>query len=238
MKEFWLMILHFLFPLTCVECARDLPFDDSYGICEMCKKNIKTISGLFCRKCGLSLPDGGEHCYTCRKGAKYHFENIRSACVYEDISKSLVHKFKYRGKEHLDKVLVSIMGRVLEEEKYESKIDLVVFVPMHWLKEYLRGYNQAELLANRVSALLGKPVVKCLVRAKLTRAQFRLKREERKRNIEGCFGVKRKAGSVIKGKNLLLIDDVCTTCATIEECSRALRASGAGKVYGLTFARD
>ncbi len=238
MKEIWLKSVNFLFPVTCLECGCDLPFDDHYRICPECECKIKLIDKHYCAKCGLDLPDGGEHCYICGKGVKYHFEKVRAACVYKDIARSLIHKLKYGGREYVIRVIGRLMERTARALDAESNIDLIVFVPMHRFKEYFRGYNQAELIARKISEYLVKPVLKGLVRKRVTRAQYGLKKAERRDNIAGCFGFNEELKTVIKGKNILLVDDVCTTCATMDECSKVLREAGAEKVYGLAFARD
>ena len=238
MKSIILKITNFFFPITCVVCGRSLFFDDKFRICDECVSGLEMIDGLYCRKCGKVLPDGGENCYSCRKISDYHFENIRSVCVYDGTAKDLVHKFKYGGRDYIGRILGKTMNTVLDLQGYKNEIDFVVPVPMHWLKRYLRGYNQTEILANEISETIGKPVYKSISRTKSTKPQYKLRKEERSTNLAGCFAIREKYRNEIKGKTLLLIDDVCTTCSTIEECSKTLRRAGASKVYALTFAKD
>lgn len=238
MMSLLLKITHFFFPVSCVRCGKILPYDDQFRVCAGCLASLKPIEGLYCAKCGKELPDGGEHCYSCRKKQKTHFESIRAACVYEGAVKELVHKFKYGGRDYLVRIMGKMVCDVLESQSYRQEIDYVVPVPMHWLKQYLRGYNQAELLANSVSDALGKPVLKALTRLKGTKPQYKLKKDERRKNLAECFAVTKDAAAKLKGKTLILVDDVCTTCSTIEECSRTLRRAGASRVYAVTFAKD
>ena len=238
MINLWLKIVNFLFPVTCVVCGNDLPYDDYYRICDECAGKIKLIDGHYCKKCGLDLPDGGEHCYSCVKKPNYYFENIRAACVYKDVAKNLIHKLKYSEREYINRIIGRMMERTAVAVAAETNVDYIVFVPMHKLKEYLRGYNQAELIARKISEVINKPILKGLRRGRITKAQYRLKKDERQENVAGCFKLKENMKYVVKGKNLLLIDDVCTTCATMNECSKVLRRAGAAKVYGLAFARD
>jgi len=238
MKQILLKCLNFIFPITCVECGNDLPCDDYYRICESCVSKIKMIDGHYCKKCGLDLPDGGEHCFNCAGKTKHYFESLRAACVYKDTARNLVHKLKYGGREYLDRIIGQLTWNAIAGRGLENEIDLILFVPMHGIKEYWRGYNQAELIAKKISGYMNKPLLKGLVRKKITKAQFKLNKEERVKNVKGCFGFKEELESRIKGKNLLLVDDVCTTCSTVDECSKVLRRAGAAKVYALTFARD
>lgn len=229
-------ILHFFFPITCTCCHTDLPADDYYRICATCLENIKMIEGFYCLKCGIPLPDGGAHCFHCREKTSYHFENIRSVAVYEGLARDLIGKFKYQSKDYLNRFLGRLLIYAIDKYSYND-VDIVIPVPIHWLKKMRRGYNQSELLAIVTAKYISKPLISnILIKTRLTRPQMRLNRENRIANLGGSFSVREK--ELIKGKNILLIDDVCTTGATIEECAKVLTRSGANKVYGLTVARD
>ena len=183
------------------------------------------------------MPDGGELCYVCRKKPQYHFECIRSAGEYKGLLRKLLHGFKYLDKDYYGRIFDLLLKRVLNAEKEFRETDFIIPVPLHWFKRLNRGYNQAEILAEKVSKYSGIPVLKdVLVRKKITRPQFSLDKNERARNMANSFGALKH--DKIKGKKLLLIDDIATTCATIEQCSRELKKAGAGKIYALTVARD
>lgn len=195
------------------------------------------ITGWCCQTCGLPLPDGGAHCHACRTSPRVHYETIRSAAEYRGSIRDLIHSFKYRHRDHLYRVFGRMLIEVLAGQPYRKDIDYVVPVPMHPLKRYLRGYNQSELISIPVASFLRRPVLsRVLVRRKYTRPQFTLRKNERRENLAGSFAVVHPA--FIRGKNLLLIDDICTTGATINECAGALRRAGARRVYALTIARD
>ncbi|MHB9155362.1 MAG: ComF family protein [Endomicrobiales bacterium] len=229
--------LGFFFPVTCAACGAVLPAGDWYRVCARCRGSLPLIAGLQCRKCGLPLPDGGAHCHDCRKAPARHFESIRSCAEYRGAMKDLIHKFKFRNRDYLGRFLGSMLVELVEKQPYRDAIECVLPVPMHRVKRYLRGYNQAELLAEKVAEHLGRPLLrKVLVRKRYTTAQYRLSRAERSENLRDAFLV-RDAGPV-RGKKLLLIDDICTTGETIERCAAVLRRAGARKVYGLTLARD
>jgi ComF family protein len=237
MVRIWKLITGVLFPVTCAWCGKDLPRGDYYRLCDACFGEILQIEGLQCKKCGLPLPDGGAHCFDCRTGAKAYFECIRSATKYEGVAKKLIHSFKYAGRDYLERPLGKLIVGLFVKQPFWKEVDCVVEVPMHWLKKYLRGYNQAELLARRLSEATGVAHVSGkLVRQRMTRSQFKLSRDERKKNVDDSFAVNDR--SIFKGKTVLLVDDVCTTAATINQCARALRKAGALKVYALTVARD
>lgn len=237
MREFVSKLINCVFPVTCCGCGKDLPHGDRFRVCADCLADVGFIDGLFCEKCGIPLPDGGARCWQCRKGSKYHFEYIRSCVEYSGLSKELILKFKYRNMHFLDRFLGRLLASGIEHSKELLCADVIVPVPMHWLKKLRRGYNQAELLAGAVAEYTGKPVeTGWLRRKRFTKPQFGLKKEERARNLSGGF-----SSSTLrkyKGASVLLIDDICTTGATIEHCARSLKSAGAGKVFALTVARD
>lgn len=238
MNPFFLKTINFLFPVSCSLCRKLLPYSDVYRICESCLVKLKKIDGLYCKKCGSQLPDGGEHCYSCTKNKGYHFESIRAYCVYEGAARDIVHKLKYAGRSYLAKIMGKLMIDLISVQGHKDSIDYIAPVPMHWIKRYMRGYNQAELLARKVSEYCGKPLLRGFKRKKFTKAQYSLTKEQRSNNISGSFIFDAAAGMEVQGKTVLLVDDVCTTCSTVEECSKTLVNAGAAKVYALTFAKD
>jgi ComF family protein len=211
--------------------------DDYFRLCARCTRNIELIQGLMCKYCGKPLPDGGARCYSCRKKPLSHIESVRSAGEYRGLLRTWIHKFKYQNKDYCDRILGRLITYVLDKEKSCADVDAVVAVPMHWLKKFFRGYDQAELLAVKAAAHIGKPVLKkTLIRKRLTKPQFRLNVSERKANLRDSFAVRNPKN--VKGKKILLVDDVATTCATLEQCALALKRSGARKIYAVTVARD
>lgn len=116
-------------------------------------------------------------------------------------------------------------------------VDGLVPVPLHFVRRHARGFNQADLLARALSQVIGAPVLSALRRRRWTRPQAGLRRSARRRNVEGVFEATAVAEK-LRGGHALLIDDVCTTGATLEACARALRAAGVRRVDALTLARN
>ncbi len=230
-------VANFLFPIICSSCGNLMPSDDKYRLCENCFRSLKFISdGLYCVRCGRFLPSGGAHCRSCRS-EKFHFEFIRSAVLYEGVARDLIHKFKYRGAEYLKHLFGKILAEEAKKHEEIANCDFLLPVPLHRLKKILRGYNQSELIASVLAKNLGKSFLKdVLIKTRYTRQQAKLKKSERRKNVLDAFRVVKD--DAIRGKNLLLIDDVATTGATIECCAAILRRAGSGKVYCLTVARD
>lgn len=230
-------IISFFFPITCSSCGCDLPADDNLKVCAKCQKEIKLIDGLYCQLCGMPLKDGGYYCFLCRKKTKKYYENIRSSGVYDGVLRLLIHKFKYKGRDFLSKFFGSLLVETLKKQRYINDIDYVVPVPLHWFKKYKRGYNQAELLAFPLAVYLNKPLLKNnMIRSKFTLPQFTLNKQKRIKNLSNVF--KYRNNATLKNKTILLVDDICTTGTTIDQCSKVLKEAGAKKVYALVLARD
>jgi ComF family protein len=150
---------------------------------------------------------------------------------------SLRHKLKYAGKDYV----AGPLGRLLAEKMRESPelrvSEGIVPVPLHFWRERKRGYNQSELLAVSLGNLTGLPVERrALKKIRPTRSQTELSREERIENVAGAFAVRRP--ETVRGRTLVLVDDVCTTGATLDACASALKEAGAKRVLALTVARQ
>lgn len=116
-------------------------------------------------------------------------------------------------------------------------VDLVVPVPLHWQRGWQRGFNQADILARGVAKQLGVDVANPLTRKKPTQPQFGLAKAVRQKNVLGVFGFKERQQGLVRGKIVLVVDDVVATGSTIEECAKILRQKGAKQVWGLVVAR-
>ena len=191
----------------------------------------------FCTRCGLpfeaNLPAGGDPlCGLCRL-APPAFDVARSFGVYEGDLRRLVHLLKYDGMRPLAKALAAKMASVVPRV---GAVELVVPVPLHRSRRWSREFNQAELLARELSRLAGIP---CrpggLRRVRSTSPQAGLSHRQRRENVRGAFAATDAA--CIKGRRVLLVDDVMTTGATLDACARVLKVAGARYVGSLTLAR-
>lgn len=249
LKDYYLRTLNWFYPNCCAFCHCDLPYHDKKRLCASCKNSIHFVPDPFCVKCGIHLPDGGMHCRHCKK-EKYHFSYIRSAAVFKNVLlRDLVHQFKYNEKESLSGDLSELLCRAWKRYPEIQDAETIIPVPLYPANLRERGFNQSELLAKGLIILLNRHyeeklvsdpppqlLENILVRVRKTTSQTRLSREERLMNVESAFLVKND--QPIHSKTVLLIDDVCTTGATLNECAKVLKKSGAKKVYGLTLARD
>lgn len=240
MKKTLLKIASFIYPVVCSSCGCDMDALSKERICKKCKDKFIPISEPICAKCGIFLEDGGEHCYICRKNIRtYSFDKMRSAYAYRGNLRKLILKFKYSDRTFLSKDFSKAMCKTMDKYEFYKEVDLIIPVPLNILRRIKRGYNQAELLAEGISAHIDKPVIKnVLLRKKITKPQFNLTKEERLHNIKDSFFIKEKQKSLIYKKNILLVDDIVTTSATVEACSFVLKKAKAAKIYVITLARD
>jgi ComF family protein len=163
-------------------------------------------------------------------------EEVYACCAYEGVIKNCVHALKYRSRKHLAKPLGLIMAGCFKEDFSSKRFDLMIPVPLHRRSMLKRGFNQAELLLEQLVANTAKMEVSTgnLTRARNTRSQVGLSKKQRTANITGAFKVNNPG--LFIGKNILLIDDVCTTGSTLNECGKALKGAGAAEVSGFVLA--
>lgn len=171
-------------------------------------------------------------CSDCVKMQKV-FDKSLALFQYRDKTKTLINDFKYHNKSYLYKMFGYQMVKFLKDVDL-TDISAVVPVPIHKSKELKRGYNQSELLASYISFNLGLPMLKLVKRNKDTTPQNRLEGYARWNNISGAFEISK--GVSVPSK-ILLVDDIYTTGATVNECSKVLKQNGANKIVCLALAR-
>ena len=159
-------------------------------------------------------------------------EKMRAVGEYDGILRDVIHALKYQHRRSIAARLAVLMrdrgGSILDEA------GCVVPVPLHWRRQYQRGFNQAAEIARH----LGLPVVDALVRVRHTRAQVELPADRRRLNVENAFAVRTRGHATdLSGMKVVLVDDVSTTGATLEACAAPLKAAGAVAVFALTAAR-
>lgn len=231
-------ILSFFFPHACAGCGAVMGMRAEDPICDECISQITKQPEHSCVRCGLPLPDGGAQCPACRmlKGAAV-CERIIPLGVYENRLRTIITAFKYRNRDFLAAPLARLLSTRLLEVFPPGHIDMVVPVPMHGLKRFFRGYDQAAVLADEMAKCLNVPAVpRVLVRSRMTMPQSFLGRSGRQRNMAEAFRI-RCAGAVA-GKQVVLIDDVCTTGSTVRACAAVLKKAGARRVIAAVLARD
>ena len=212
-----------------------MPPDDKYRLCAACFDRIKPAGKFQCRGCGRILPDTNAYCFDCLKTRPVLL--IRSYAQFNDAIRPLVHKFKYGRQPHLARILARFLHIAFQNDDCFAGVDIVVPVPCHWTRRFSRGYDHVQMLAREFSAASGLPLYSGLLyKNKRTPPQASLSRERRLKNLADAFVAPKTVQ--VSGKKILLIDDVCTTGATMAACARALLKAGADSVAGLAVARD
>ena len=229
-RLFWEDIfLDIVFPKRCVECGKEGSF-----VCYDCVEKIEVIKTVTCAICG-KISRSGQFCAGCKTKWGLELSGLIVAASYDaGPTKEMIHHLKYSGFTELADSLSEMLYQVIR--KNMPKGDFVaVPVPLHRNREASRGFNQSELIVRNLSKKLHLHGGCALTRIKDTETQVNLNRELRKQNLSGAFVCKDK--DLIKGKYVLLVDDVATTLTTLNECAKALKDAGAKKIWAAVVAR-
>jgi competence protein ComFC len=214
-----------LFPPKCIVCGEINP----HYLCASCIPEIAPVPRPYCPQCGH--PIRGLNCRNCWNRVR-SFTAARAAGDYSEVLRQSIHAFKYGGMRQLADPLAHLLYRYLtaRADIPWRRADFIAPVPIHPTRQRVRGYNQSELLAEKLSGMTGlPPLIGGVVRNRRTRPQVELSGDQRRDNVRSAFSVPDQA--LVKGKNILLVDDVATTCSTIHECSLSLVTAGALNVY-------
>lgn len=230
-------LLNALLPRACLHCGRDLHYLDRRPLCPACAGALEPLPGLHCAVCGLPLGDGGRSCRDCRGGGPKHLALARAAFVFNPQLRSVTHAFKYGAREDLSDFLSGEMTAALGRFPELSPYIFAAPVPLHPARARERGFNQAALLAKKMAASAGLFYLEgAAARARNTASQTSLSKEKRRENMAGAFRVDRP--ELVRGRKILLVDDVATTLATLEALAGEILKAGAKSVAAFTLARE
>jgi ComF family protein len=223
-------------PPTCIACR--VPVADDGGLCPACWSQLGFISRPLCERTGtpfaVDFGPGAVSPAALAHPPAYH--RARAVARYDEIARRLVHAFKFGDRLDLARPLGHMMVQAGADLLTDA--DALVPVPLHWTRLWRRRFNQSAALAEAVGRATGLAVRQdLLVRRRRTGHQIGLSRTERARNVQGAFAVPPLSLGEVKGRRLVLVDDVLTTGATLEACARALSRAGAARVDALVFAR-
>ena len=220
--------LDLLFPRWCISCSREGDY-----ICDSCRQLLPTISPPICPTCGKPQHEG-ILCQECTD-AKSEIDGIRSPFVFDGVIRQVIHELKYRNLRALAVPLATFLHDYTIDNPVSGEV--LVPVPLHRKRLRERGYNQSGLVARELSKLSGLPVVDdCLVREQYTPPQARSANvNERRDNVIKAFTCR---DSRLQGKQVLLLDDVTTSGATLIACAGALKFAGATSVWALVIAME
>ncbi len=235
MNDLLKKLVDFILPPRCLICGKVIGSDSS--LCADCFSKVNFISKPYCAHCGRPLSDvrNNELCCTACLKSKSPFRLCRSAVAYDSFSKKLILDFKFTDRLE-NKYLLSRWLFMAGEDIWKQNIDLIIPVPLHYSRLFKRKYNQSAVLAKELSKLSRIPAdYKSLKKIKHTLPQIQCDGKQRIKNVRNAFEITLPEN--IKGKRIVLIDDVYTTGATLKECAKALKKQGAKSVDALTVAR-
>lgn len=231
-------LLQLVFPSRCWACELALPVGAG-SFCPDCRESLVRDAWPACPRCGSTV---GPHvvqdkgCTKCH-GHSLQFEAVRRMGVYEGKLRDIILRMKQPNAEVLAELLGELWFSVRADQLRELHVDLVVPIPLHWRRRWQRGYNQSEALARPIAKGLQAPFCSnWLRRKKHTAKQTSVKPEERREQLRGAFVAQTR--EAMRGKTILLVDDVLTTGSTASESGRALLAAGATRVVVAVLAHS
>ena len=231
-KEFFRKLLTLGFyraEWRCNACGKEI-FDGKF-FCEDCEKALPYNGKTLCDHCGRCIKVPSDYCLTC-KGVLTSVDKARAVFRYEKPISGLIKKAKYNNCKYILDYFAEKLSFLYFANYFKAEV--VCFVPMSEKRLKKRKYNQSEVLASKVSEKIGVPLSACLIKTKETERQAKLTRSERLKNLTDSFKVSDK--KVVRGKNVLLVDDVSTTGATAEAVAQKLKKAGALRVFLITVA--
>ena len=216
------------FPRRCVGCGRVGSF-----LCPDCLEELPRLVAPFCPRCGRPQASGIV-CPDCWQRLT-KIDGVRSPFRFDGAVRKSIHQLKYRNLKAISPYLAELLADYLSENPLPG--GALISVPLHPQRLRERGYNQSGLLAAELGKRIDLPVIEdCLIRVKQAQPQVRaVDVEERRRNVVDAFVCRDER---VSGRQIVLVDDVCTSGATLESCAAALKDRGATSVWGLTLARD
>lgn len=217
---------------NCIVCDKEIPRGNKYCMCEDCFKTFPFNNGKICVRCGAPIDNEANYCLECQNNTK-SFDFARSSLVYEKVAQRLILNMKFHNQRWLAKYFAEMLFDTYVGNKLDAEV--IVAVPISNEREKERGYNQSLLVARYLSNKLGLPLVTdAVIKIKDNKRQAKLNSRERHENVLGAYKTQNKEG--VKGKKVLLLDDILTTGSTMSEVARKLKIAGASAVYGLAIA--
>lgn len=237
-KKIGQWLIECIYPPCCPFCDQVLQKKErAYGLCRGCQKELVYITNNFCAKCGKRIASGQEElCMDCVR-QKHMYDQARSVFSYQGRTREALYRFKKKNRREYAEYFGTEICRMRRRWILSLQVDLLIPVPMHPSNVRMRGYNQAQLLAEVMGRELDLPVsCQILQKTGRTQEQKELDRKQRRKNLEHAFAVPAENRNVLQGKNILLVDDIYTTGATADAAAKVLKQAGVAYVYVVTVA--
>lgn len=238
LRNIFRIIMNFFFPPQCVFCDRILEINVKNCLCKNCRSDVSRCrEKLCCKKCGKTVVSYGRRalCYFCAETSTKYFDRVVSVFEYEGAVRDSVLRYKNAGIQSYAQTYAELLAERIGEEYAGLDFDFICAAPSHENKGRKKGFDPVELICRKLSRRINVPYKrKVLKKTRETERQAGLSMQSRMHNLKNSMAVgdpKR-----VKGKRILLVDDICTTRATMIECSRALKKAEAKSVHAITFA--
>jgi competence protein ComFC len=235
-SELFQAAVSLLYPATCAVCGKNLRAGEY--LCNGCEAKIVRIAPPFCERCSEPFEGSISIAFSCANCAHrtIYFDAAVAAYRGRGIVRDVIHEFKYNRQIHLRHLVGRWLCAALDDERLRNRqFDIIVPVPLHSARQRERGFNQASVLAELLSAHTSIPCRPMLKRLRYTTTQTALDRSERMENLHNAFRLRKNTD--VRGLRVLVIDDVLTTGSTLSECARVLKRAGAKSVHAATAAR-
>lgn len=227
-------LLEFCYPGVCAGC--DGSCDGTSSVCDSCLDSLKKLeSAAACEWCAMPLAQSGAPCPYCQGKGVPHYERIARLGVFDDPLKAIIHQIKYHNRWSLAGYLAERAWAHPPVRRLLEQSDRIVAVPLHPLREILRGYDQAHLIARRLARLSRLKLVRPILRIRNTPTQTRLhSRSKRDENLRHAFALSNPR--CIRGRRVVVVDDVATSGATLQSVARALKEARPQSLCGIVLA--
>jgi ComF family protein len=238
--SYWQSFIRLVYPASCPVCEIPLLLYEPY-LCSSCTLKIKAANGPKCAKCARILPPYGPSrhvCTTCTTGRPFYHRGF-ALVKYESPIKTIFHEIKFQNKPWLLKVFAAQLKEFAGSFPALTTYDMMIPVPLDSKKARERSFNQARIIAQMLKRSVSENKIEIrnlIKKKKKTLPQSQLRRRDRLKNLIGAFSIKNRAA--IKGKHILVVDDIFTTGSTVNECARLLKENGAERVDFFTLARS
>lgn len=234
-------VLDTVLPQTCPACGVWIDAAAN-GACAACRTAIEGMRGRpYCPRCGRTVPRvsiHADHCAKCRRERFWNVAAIARVCTYPPPLRRMLAQLKYHGRPASARCLGRLLAAEIAEQPWCRELDLLVPVPMHWLRRMQRRDDHAWQLAAVVADELGLPVVRAVKRKKHMPSQVGLKsRAARFENVKGSFAARRDRIRAVRGRTVCIIDNLLLSGATVHEVSKELRRAGALRIYAAVVGR-
>jgi ComF family protein len=225
-------IVNFIYPKRCPICDGIIVQKEA-KICENCREKLTYVKEPRCKKCGKEILNcETEYCYDCLR-KKHLFDEGAALFEHNKIIKESIYRFKYNNKREYADFYAEEISRHFKNKIIRWDADVLIPVPLHNAKKIKRGFNQAEVLAEKLVKFLKIEVDSdFLIRVRKTNAQKELSKKDRAKNVENAF---KTTDKIVQYRKVILIDDIYTTGATIDSCARVLKDAGIHRVYFITI---